>query len=61
MSLLRHHVVLMFLYATLTGAFFALLWKEDRPERIRTFVVIFCSLLLGGIALGWVMYALPLK
>jgi cytochrome bd-type quinol oxidase subunit 2 len=61
MSLLRNHIVLMFLYAVATALFFALLWKEDRRERIRTFLTIFCSLFFGGIALGWLMYPFPLR
>ena len=61
MSFLRNHMVLMFIYALATGVFFAALWKEDRQERIRTFVTIFCALFLGGIALGWLMYPFPLR
>jgi hypothetical protein len=61
MSLLRNHIVLMFIYAVATGVFFALLWKETRPERIRTFLVIFCSLFFGGIALAWLMFPFPLR
>ena len=61
MSLLRHHIVLMFLYAIATALFFALLWKEERRDRIRTFLTIFCSLFFGGIALGWLMYPFPLR
>ena len=44
MSFLRHHIVLMFFYAAATGVFFAALWKEDRQQRIRTFITIFCAL-----------------
>jgi hypothetical protein len=54
-------MVLMFLYALLVAAFFSLLWKHDRSERIRTFLVIFCALFFGGIAVGWAMFPLPLK
>jgi hypothetical protein len=61
MSLLRNHIVLMFIYAVATGIFFALLWKETRAERIRLFLVIFCSLFFGGIALAWAMFPFPLK
>lgn len=61
MSLLRNHIVLMFIYAVATGLFFALLWKETRAERIRSFLLIFFSLFLGGIALAWAMYPFPLK
>jgi cytochrome bd-type quinol oxidase subunit 2 len=61
MSLLRNHIVLMFIYAVATALFFALLWKNSREERIRFFLLVFCSLFLGGIALGWVMYPFPLR
>jgi len=60
-SLLHNHIVLMFLYAVATALFFAVLWKEERRDRIRTFLTIFCSLFLGGIALGWLMYPFPLR
>lgn len=61
MSLLRNHIVLMFLYAVATGLFFALLWKETKAERIRSFLLIFLSLFFGGIALAWAMYPFPLR
>lgn len=56
---MRNHITLMFLYALLTAVFFALLWREQKHERIRLFVVIFASLLVGGIVAGWVMYPFP--
>ena len=61
MSLLRNHIVLMFFYAAATALFFALLWKNSREERIKFFLLVFCSLFLGGIALGWVLYPFPLR
>ena len=57
--ILRNHAVLMFLYAACTGAFFALFWKESQRERIRLFLIVFCALFFGGIALGWAMYPFP--
>lgn len=57
----RSHVFLMFFYAVLAGVFFALLWREDRQERIRLFAVVFLSLLVGGVALAWLMYPFPLR
>lgn len=57
----RSHVFLMVVYAVLAGAFFALLWREERRERIRLFLVVFASLLAGGVALAWLMYPFPLK
>ena len=58
---MRNHIILMFLYAIATSLFFALLWKEDKRERIRFFILVFVALFLGGIALGWVMYPFPLR
>ena len=60
MSFLRSHMVLMFLYAVATGVFFSLLWKHERRERIRFFLLVFCSLFFGGIVLGWLMFPFPL-
>ena len=57
---MKHHVVLMFVYAALTALFFTLLWKEPQ-ERKRFFIVVFCSLFVGGIVAGWVMYPFPLN
>ena len=56
---LRTHAVLMFLYASATALFFALLWRETKRERIRTFLVIFSALFFGAIAVGWLMYPAP--
>ena len=61
MSVLRHHIVLMFLYAIATALFFTLLWKQGRRERIRFFFFVFLALFVGGIALAWVMYPFPFK
>lgn len=57
---MRNHVVLMSIYAALTALFFALLWKPPH-ERGRFFLLVFCSLFLGGLAVAWLMYPFPLK
>jgi hypothetical protein len=59
--LLRNHLVLMFIYAAATGLFFALLWKHTKRERIAFFVRVFVGLFLGGLALAWAMYYLPIR
>jgi len=60
-SFLRSHMVLMFLYAAFVAAFFSLLWRSERKQRIKLFITIFCSLVLGGILLGWLMFPAPYK
>lgn len=54
-------MVLMFLYAVAAGVFFSLLWKHERKERIRFFLIVFCALFFGGIVLGWLMFPFPLR
>lgn len=61
MSFLRNHIVLMFIYALATAVFFSLLWKEERRERIRSFVLVFSSLFIGGIIVAWLMFPFPKK
>ena len=53
------HLAAMTLYAALLSVFFATLWRRERPAQIKLFARIFGSLLLGAIALGWVMYFFP--
>ena len=57
---MRTHVGLMFVYAVATALFFALLWRNERRDRIRLFAIIFCSLFFGAIAVGWAMFAVQL-
>jgi hypothetical protein len=61
MSLLRSHAVLMFLYAVATALFFSLLWKHGRRDRVRFFLIVFCSLFFGGIVIAWIMYPFPVR
>ena len=61
MTLLRSHIVLMFIYAVAAALFFTLLWKSERRERIRFFLFVFLSLFAGGIVLAWVMFPFPLR
>jgi hypothetical protein len=46
-------------YALLVSGFFALLWREGRRERWRLFAILFASLVLGGLAVAWLMYPFP--
>ena len=53
------HLTLMVLHALLIAVFFSFLWKKERKERWRYFWKVFAALLLGAIALGWLMYPFP--
>ena len=53
------HFVIMTLYAFLVSAFFALLWRHERRERWKLFGILLASLVLGGLAVAWLMYPFP--
>lgn len=55
------HVVLMLVYAVMTGLFFSFLWRIERRDRIRMFLLVTGSLFLGGTVLAWLMYPFPIK
>ncbi len=62
------HILLMITYAAIVGIFFALLW-QPRPEqdagatakqqRIVLFLKIFLGMVLGALAVAWLIYAFP--
>jgi cytochrome bd-type quinol oxidase subunit 2 len=53
------HLLLMTLHAMLVAVFFTFLWKSEKRERVVYFLKVFGALLLGAIALGWLMYPFP--
>ncbi|QQR72686.1 MAG: hypothetical protein IPJ17_14420 [Holophagales bacterium] len=53
------HLLLMTVYALEVAIFFALLWRRGRREQGLLFLQIFFGLMVGGLALGWLMYAFP--
>jgi hypothetical protein len=53
------HFVIMTLYALLVSAFFALLWRDGRVERWKLFGILMAALVLGGLAVAWLMYPFP--
>jgi uncharacterized membrane protein YfcA len=53
------HFLLMLVYALLVSAFFALLWRRERRERVKLFLQIFVSMVVGGIVVAWLMYPFP--
>jgi hypothetical protein len=53
------HFLIMTLYALLVSTFFSVLWASDRRARLRLFAKIFGALVLGGLAVAWLMYPFP--
>lgn len=53
------HFVLMAIYALLIAGFFALLWRRERKERLKLFLQIFASMMVGAVLLGWLMFLFP--
>ncbi len=53
------HLTLMVLHALLIAVFFSFLWKQGRGERWIYFLKVFGALVVGAIALGWLMYPFP--
>jgi uncharacterized membrane protein YfcA len=49
----------MTLYALLISSFFALLWRSEKRERVRLFVRLFLALVVGALAVAWLMYPFP--
>jgi len=53
------HFSLLVLHAFLISVFFSFLWKQDTSERWRYFWKVFAALVLGAVALGWLMFPFP--
>jgi hypothetical protein len=53
------HFVIMTVYAVLVSSFFALLWRDTRAERWKLFGILMGALVLGGLAVAWLMYPFP--
>ena len=54
------HVGLMALFAFFVSATFATLMRDTPRDQVRFGSQLFAGFVLGGIALGWVLYVLPL-
>jgi 4-amino-4-deoxy-L-arabinose transferase-like glycosyltransferase len=53
------HFLVMTVYALLVSVFFALLWRRERRERLKLFGILLGALVLGGLAVAWLMYPFP--
>ena len=56
---MRSHVLHLLLYATLVSTFFALLARRNVGERLRLGAVLWCGMVLGTLALAWLMFPFP--
>ncbi|HRC86194.1 MAG TPA: hypothetical protein PK413_11340 [Thermoanaerobaculia bacterium] len=53
------HFLLMVVYSLLVSSFFALLWQREKKPRIRLFLQVFLGMVVGGVAVAWLMYGFP--
>jgi undecaprenyl pyrophosphate phosphatase UppP len=54
------HVGLMILFALFVSVVFATLMRDDPRQQLRFGAQLFAAFVVGGIALGWVLYFFPL-
>jgi hypothetical protein len=54
------HLLYMTVFAFLVSLVFAVLLKDSPREQLRFGGLTFGAFLLGGLALGWLMYPFPL-
>lgn len=53
------HFLLMVVFALIVSIFFSLLWRRERAAQLRLFFQLFLGMVLGGLALAWLMYPFP--
>ena len=54
------HVGLMILFALFVSVIFATLMRDDPKQQLRFGAQLFGAFVVGGIALGWILYFFPL-
>jgi Ni/Fe-hydrogenase subunit HybB-like protein len=53
------HFLLMVVYALLVSLFFTALWRRERKEQVTLFLQLFLGMVVGGLAVAWLMYPFP--
>jgi len=53
------HFLLLVWHAALISVLFAFLWRPTGLERKKLFLKAFLIMVLGAVALGWLMYPFP--
>lgn len=54
------HIGLMIVFALFVSVVFGTLMRDEPKEQLRFGARLFAAFVLGGIALGWLLYPLPL-
>ena len=54
------HLGLMVVFALFVSAVFAALMRDDTQEQLQLFVKLVVGFIVGGVAIGWLLYPLPL-
>jgi len=54
------HVGLMIIFALFVSVVFGTLMRDEPREQVRFGARLFGAFVVGGIALGWLLYPLPL-
>ena len=54
------HFLFMVVYALLASVVFATLLKDARREQVKTGGMMFAGFIAAALAVGWLMYPLPL-
>lgn len=53
------HFLFMVIYAAIISTFFTVLWKREPRQQLKLFLQLFFGLVVGAMALGWLMYPFP--
>ena len=54
------HLGLMIVFAVFVSVVFGTLMRDEPKEQVRFGAQLFAAFVLGGIALGWILYFFPL-
>lgn len=55
----RSHILYMVLFSLLCSSFFALYWRDSFRDMVKLFTKILAYMILGGIAVAWLMFLFP--
>jgi hypothetical protein len=53
------HLLLMIVFSLFVSVTFATLMRNEPREQVRFGAQLFAAFVLGGIAIGWLLYPLP--